>query len=161
MIKLHNFYCNRQNDSSPNYLEKFSELGTTPKNPVIFVLDNELESEKPLKKLIRNVGLHKESSKFDSFKKKFHTNIESNLYLSTHQLVNGLPECEIEDLFDDNTLNTVIRGKTFERDSKIYSDKKNYGKAIFADYISRNYRNIDFKEFQPLLNNINEIITTY
>ncbi|MEC0578518.1 retron Ec67 family RNA-directed DNA polymerase/endonuclease [Bacillus paralicheniformis] len=162
MIKLHNFYCNTNNDSFPNYPEKFKELGTIPKNPVIFVLDNELENNnKPLRKLIKNVRLDRDSSKYDSFKKKCHTNIKSNLYLSTHQLVKGLQECEIEDLFDDNTLNTVIRDKTFERDSKKYSDEKNYGKAAFADYISKNYRDIDFKEFKPLLDNINEIITTY
>ncbi|MGF2621143.1 retron Ec67 family RNA-directed DNA polymerase/endonuclease [Bacillus cereus] len=162
MTKLHNFYCNTNNNSYPNYPEKFKKLGTTPKNPVIFVLDNELHNnEKPLKKLIKNVKLDKSSSKFDFFKEKYHINITSNLYLSTHQLVKGLQECEIEDLFDDNILNTKIYDKTFERNSKKYSDQKNYGKAAFADYISKNYKDIDFKNFKPLLNNINSIITTY
>lgn len=162
MTKLHNFYCNTNNSSYPNYPEKFKKLGTTPKNPVIFVLDNELnKNDKPLRKLIKNVKLDKDSTKFNSFKEKYQINITSNLYLSTHQLVKGLQECEIEDLFDDSTLNTKINDKTFERDSKLYSDKRNYGKTVFADYISKNYKNIDFENFKPLLDNINEIITTY
>lgn len=161
MNKLHNFYCNTNNNNYPNYPEKFKDLGTIPSNPVIFILDNELITDKPLKKIINNIKLVKNESKFHAFNSKKHVNITSNLYLSTHHLVKGLGECEIEDLFDDNTLNTKLKDKTFERDSKKYNDKKNYGKVAFADYISKNYKNIDFTEFRPLLDNLNEIITTY
>ena len=162
MTKLHNFYNTNNNNNYPYYPEKFKKLGVSPKNPVIFILDNELNAnDKPLKKLTNDIKLHSDVIKLDFFKSNLYVNITSNLYLSTHQLVKGLPECEIEDLFDDALLNVKIHNKTFERDTKKYSDKNNFGKAAFADYVSKNYTNIDFTEFRPLLDNLNKIITTY
>lgn len=162
MNKLYNFYCNTNNDSFPFYAKKFKELNVVPKNPVIFILDNELENNsKPISKLIKTTKLESDKQKFAFFKSKYYANISSNLYLSTHQLVKGKKECEIEDLFDDNTLNTIINKKTFERDSKKYNDQNNYGKAAFADYVSKNYKKIDFNNFKPLLDTINEIVSNY
>jgi len=111
-----------------------------------------------LRKLIKPIGLENDSLKFKDFKDKNFVNLTSNLYLLTHQLVKNLPECEIEDLFDDTILKTTLHNKTFERDSKKFDEKLNYGKAAFADYISKNYNNIDFKEFKPLLDYLNEIV---
>ena len=161
MNKIYEFYSNRNNDSFPNYNEKFEKFGVSPENPIIFILDNELSSKenKPLKKLISQVELDK--TKIASFKDNNFINITSNLYLTTHQLVKDLKECEIEDLFDNDTLNVKLNNKSFERDSKKFNDKIHYGKAIFADYVSKNYKNIDFSEFRPLLDNLNNIITNY
>ncbi|KAA0753880.1 hypothetical protein DT250_31250 [Bacillus sp. AR2-1] len=160
MNKIYEFYSNRNNGSFPNYNEKFKKFGVSPKNPIIFILDNELSSkDKPLKKLISQVELDK--TKLASFKNDNFINITSNLYLTTHQLVKGLKECEIEDLFDKGTLNVKLNNKSFEKDSKKFNDKIHYGKTIFADYVSKNYKNIDFNEFRPLLDNLNKIITNY
>lgn len=162
MVKIYNFFSDKNNDKYPNYPEKFKELGASPINPVIFILDNELiNNKKPLKKLIRPMELENNSVKFKVFNDEKIVNITSNLYLSTHQLVKNLAECEIEDLFDDTVLNTKLHNKTFERDTRNFDNKLNYGKAIFADYISKNYNSIDFTEFKPLLNNLNEIVTKH
>ncbi|MGG0486931.1 retron Ec67 family RNA-directed DNA polymerase/endonuclease [Priestia aryabhattai] len=162
MNKLYNFYCNTNNNNFPFYAKKFKELNVVPKNPVIFILDNELENNaKPISKLIKITKLENDKQKFSSFKSKYYANIISNLYLSTHQLVKEKKECEIEDLFDDNTLNTVINKKNFERDPQKYNDQNNYGKAAFADYVSKNYKKIDFNNFKPLLDTINEIVSNY
>lgn len=83
----------------------------------------------------------------------------SNLYILTNQLVEGKPECEIEDLFDEKTLNLEISGKTFSR--KDEDKEKYYNKDIFSSYISSHYREINFTNFKPLLDNINKIIGDY
>lgn len=160
MSKIYNFYSNKNKDTCPNYNKTFNKLGVSPKNPFIFILDNELcNKNKPLKKLTNQIDLDK--TKLESLSKNNFINLTSNLYISTHPLVNGLAECEIEDLFDDNTLNTIIREKTFERNPEKYNDQNNYGKAAFADYVSKNYKKIDFNNFKPLLDAINEIVSTY
>ena len=46
-----------------------------------------------------------------------------NLYLVTNPIVNGKDECEIEDLFSESTLNTLIGAKSFSRNSKSENDK--------------------------------------
>ena len=79
----------------------------------------------------------------------------------TNQLVRDKEECEIEDLFDDKTLNHKMDGKVFCRDSAIFDKQKHYSKEIFSKYISKNYKDIDFINFKPMLKNIVKIITTY
>lgn len=162
MNKLYNFYCNTNNDDFPFYSKKFEDLKKNPKNPVIFILDNELANNaKPISKLIKTTKLKGNTEKFTSLQSKYYANITSNLFLATHQLVKGKEECEIEDLFDEDTLKTPINKKTFERNPQKYNDQNNYGKAAFADYIAKNYKEIDFKNFISLLNGINEIVINY
>ena len=67
----------------------------------------------------------------------------------------NLEECEIEDLFDDEVLNVELAGKTFSRDKNIDLSKK-FGKSIFADYVLKNYKSINFENFKPILDSINE-----
>lgn len=83
----------------------------------------------------------------------------SNLYILTNQLVGDKTECEIEDLFDEKTLNLEIGGKTFSR--KDEDKEKYYNKDIFSNYIASHYWEIDFTNFKPLLNNINKIVKDY
>ena len=83
-----------------------------------------------------------------------------NLFLITNQLMPGKEECEIEDLFDESTRNHIIAGKTFSKDDKA-NKEKHYGKEIFANFIQSNYRNINFDNFKPMLNNIVKVITEY
>ena len=64
------------------------------------------------------------------------------------------------DLFSESTLNTLIGGKSFSRNSKSENDKY-YGKAIFADYVMKNYQKIDFSNFVPFLDSINSVLDDY
>ena len=82
---------------------------------------------------------------------------DSKLYLVTNPLVKGKTECEIEDLFADKVLTTVIKGKTFCRSSG-FDKEKHYGKQVFSKYVCRNYRKIDFTGFMTLLNTIKALV---
>ncbi|MET3090685.1 retron Ec67 family RNA-directed DNA polymerase/endonuclease [Enterococcus casseliflavus] len=162
MSKIYNFYCDTNNHNYPNYVKKFTEKSVSPINPTILIYDNELKNkDKLLSKITNTTKIRQDEEKYNFLKTNHYVNITSNLYVLTHQLVKGLPECEIEDLFDSNTLKVTINDKTFERDLKKFDENKNYGKAIFAGYISKNYLNINFDEFKPLLDNLNTIVTLY
>lgn len=75
----------------------------------------------------------------------------------THQLVRGQKECEIEDLFDDETRNLVLGGKTLKL-SGSFDTEKHYGKDIFSQYIIDHYQDVNFSGFSTMLDNINAII---
>ncbi|MFL1662957.1 retron Ec67 family RNA-directed DNA polymerase/endonuclease [Bacillus cereus] len=160
MKNIYNYYVGKENNGYPNFVKKFKDLGSIPNHPVIFILDNELNnSSKPLKKIMNHMGLNKDVSKSSFCSEDYYMHITENLYLLTHQLVKGLPECEIEDLFDDSILNQKIHGKSFERDDKKFNINNHYGKANFADYISKNYRSVNFSEFKYMLDHLNSIVT--
>ncbi|MGQ4672267.1 hypothetical protein ACUIJ5_30780 (plasmid) [Bacillus toyonensis] len=64
MKNIYNYFNNNGKDSYPNHLKKFQELGFTPANPIIFILDNELSNkEKPLKNLTNHIKLDKDTAK--------------------------------------------------------------------------------------------------
>lgn len=152
MINIHNFYAGRNN--LPNYYDYFvKKCSFRPEYPVVLVFDNEQKSDKPLRKFMRSIGRGKEKL-FDDY-----MNILGNLYLLTNPLIDGEKECEIEDLFSKTTLNHEINGKKFSRE--IVDNDKFYGKAKFAEYIIENYEEVDFKEFIPMLDNLNNIIEYY
>lgn len=135
-----------------------SLTGRKPKNPVIFVFDNETKSNKPLKIFLDFI---KSKNAWDLSNGGYlKTNDKTNVYLVTHQLMNGEKECEIEDLFDDTTLNHQINGKSFSTKSN-FDTKKHYGKDHFSDYVMKNYNTIDFTNFKPLLNSIVDVINDY
>ncbi|MDK4205492.1 MULTISPECIES: retron Ec67 family RNA-directed DNA polymerase/endonuclease [Bacillus] len=161
MKQIYNFYVSdKQKKDCPNYSEIFKNMNVNSKNPCIFILDNELNNkEKPLKTLTNYMSLKKD--KIDELCDKNYLKIISNLYIVTNPLVNGLNECEIEDLFELDTLKTELDGKTFERCEKKYSPSENYGKRVFSTYVWKNYEDLNFENFRPLLNNINQIVTNY
>lgn len=73
-----------------------------------------------------------------------------NLYLQTIPLVGKLDKCEIEDLYQEETLNLTINEKKFSRDTDI-DQKRYFGKSIFSRYIIDHYNEIDFSNFIKLL----------
>lgn len=156
-----NFYTdnNTKLNNYPRVLRKKS--GSIPKKPIIFIFDNEMiHKDKPLYQFM-NI-LSNKDRQLNKLKKDLIIRIseDGNLFLITNPLVNKKVECEIEDMFDQNTLNTVIRGKTFSRDSN-YDINNYYGKDHFSEHIKNNWRSIDFSGFKPILDNINHIVTNY
>lgn len=144
-----------------NYNRIFNAYKTVFTSPTIIIYDNELSNK------------NKPISKFEGYKKmsedkksvfpqvlKMKLDEESNLYLLTNQLVKGKSECEIEDLFSDDILNVEIDGRKFDRKVK-KGDNSHFGKNDFAEYVMQHYETIDFSNFKPLLDNINEIVITY
>lgn len=137
-----------------NYYKYFKDKSEKDgRNPVTLIFDNEQNTDRPLKKF-------KKDAKIQDVNIKNWINISGNLYLVTNPIVNGKDECEIEDLFSESTLNTLIGGKSFSRNSKSENDKY-YGKAIFADYVMKNYQKIDFSNFVPFLDSINSVLDDY
>jgi hypothetical protein len=60
----------------------------------------------------------------------------------------------IEDLYDQNTLDMKLGGKTFNKTNKSVGQDE-YGKSHFASHVIRpNYKSIDFSGFDQLLQNI-------
>lgn len=127
------------------------------------MFDNEISnSEKPLKKFINYFNKFclqlNGKSLPDGCKHQLTKN--GNLFLVTHQLVDGKEECEIEELFDDDTRKHIIGGKTFSLE-KDAGKNNHYGKDTFSKYVEANYQKIYFSRFKPLLNYINDIVETY
>lgn len=148
-------------NSKLNYLNYFKKIsGNSPENPVILLFDNEIKSgnKKPIGKFLNYAGLDDE--KKTTLKKENMVNIVDSLYLLTVPLINGKLECDIEDLFDNNTLFLKIEGKEFSKKDS-YDVSKYYGKEIFSQHISQNYSDINFNQFRPVLDNINKIIDVY
>lgn len=151
MTNIYNFYAGTNN--LPNLYRHFRKLSNIISiHPVILVFDNEQKNEKPLKKFINHI---KQKPLQQRYK-----NITDNLYLLTNPLVKGMEECEIEDLFDETVLSHNIGGKTFSR-IKNFDVNKHYGKAIFSEFIIKNYSTIDFSEFIPMLDDMSKIVSEY
>lgn len=161
---LYNYFHSgkkQRKDVSPNYYEYFKKISNhKPYNPIILLFDNEIEREdKPIRKIIKHVKL--DQAKKEELKNECMVKLKAdNLYILTNPLVKGMSECEIEDLFDDDTLNHQINGKSFCKKAD-FDTEKYYGKEIFSKYILKNYSDINFDEFRPLLDNLVKIIEEY
>ncbi len=160
-----NFYMMFSDDNNKNiknYNKIFEKIAhTVPKYPTIMIFDNELSNpNKPLKKFITAIRL-KETHKTDLENKLFcKTNQNNQIYIVTNPLVDNKTECEIEDLFDHNTLSHTINGKHFSKDSNA-DNQKYYSKEIFSKYVASHYNAINFEKFKPMLNVINDIVSTF
>ncbi|MBC2116769.1 retron Ec67 family RNA-directed DNA polymerase/endonuclease [Listeria booriae] len=153
---IYNFY--NEKGRQPN-LSKYFEMKskTKPDNPVIMVFDNEISNKnKPLYTFTNYASTQPESKQM--LMKNLSINITNNLFLLTHQLVGQRTECEIEDLFNKKALDTKLDGKSF---SKNPDTKQEYGKEYFSSYVLKNYQNIEFDNFRPMLQALNSIIESY
>lgn len=155
---IENFLHKKKQGGLPDHysdLEKWS--GNPPKNPVIFIYDNELNSSEktPIKNLITRTGVDKEALKENGYVK-----ICRNVFVVIIPLVSGKKVCEIEDLFFEETLQTPIDGRTFQKKVK-KGDKYHYSKDVFSKYVYRNYRDINFNNFNKLLNILQTVINEY
>lgn len=156
MKTLYSYFVPSQN--SPNYLEKFSQLcGTKQRNPVIFLYDNETTSDRPLKQFLKYIKLDENRRKLLQRDLSIRLVEGSKLYLVTVPLVCGKAECEIEDLFTQETLDTELGGRHFTREDS-YDKSAFYGKDTFSKYIYSNYETIDFSNFRPLLDALHKIV---
>jgi RNA-directed DNA polymerase len=141
---IYNFFGSNTKEASP-YLSYFKKISNTlPVNPVILMFDNEIKSgnKKPIGNFILHAKLDKNNKK-GILEDKYMVNIIDNLYLLTVPLIDGKPECDIEDLFEKDTLSHKINGREFCKKDK-YDHSKYYGKEIFSMYILDNYTDIKF-----------------
>lgn len=151
MKNIWNFYHGMENCFNIfKYLSVKNNNATLDKaNPVILLFDNEQEKNRPLKKFLNYTKINLEEANICQ-------KLNFNLYLQTIPLIGKLDKCEIEDLYQEETLNLTINGKKFSRDAK-FDQKIYFGKAIFSRYIIDHYNEIDFSNFIKLLDSINRI----
>ena len=124
------------------------------------MFDNEIKSgkNKPIGNFLNHTKLN--DKKREILEGNYMVNLIDNLYLLTVPLVDGKFECDIEDLFEKNTLAKKIDGREFTKKDK-YDQSRYYGKEIFSKHILENYTDINFQKFKPVLNNIENIIEPY
>ena len=111
------------------------------------MFDNEQTEKKPLRVFLNHSGVKLEENVITK-------KLIANLYLQTIPLLEGKKECEIEDLYPDEVLNTKINGKTFSREND--DSEEHYGKHVLSKHIIKEYNNINFSNFVDILNAINE-----
>lgn len=156
------YYINDMKCGYKNYIEDLLKIVCRkPKNPVIILFDNEFaistkNNKRPIEKLFCN---DKISKKKEEIIKNNFVKIKENLYIMTIPLLNGKKSAEIEDLFKEELLNKEIYGKKFNRESN--DNEKYISKDTFSKYVKSHYKDIDFSDFRPLLDNIKTIITNY
>lgn len=147
------------NKRIPAYLNYFRQLsGLEQHKPVILLYDNELNSERPLKKFLSE-DVHATGEQKAELRSSLQMHLipDGKLFVVTNPLVGDKDECEIEDLFSDELLNLTLEGKTFCRKDK-FDNSKYFGKEIFSKYVYENYKKIDFSRFIPLINAIDSVI---
>lgn len=157
------FFDHKENDVFPNcYKSLYTLSKKRPAKPVIFLFDNEIDSnaKKPIKSFATYTKLSDE--KMGELKNNLWTRVFAgeNLYVLTNPLVDNTNESEIENLFDETTRGRIISGKKLSLKND-FDSSKYYGKDQFSRYIQHHYDDIDFKLFRPLLNGIVHIIGNY
>lgn len=160
LTEIYKYYApsNGLNDPYINYMDEFKRISDSQaEKPVFLLFDNEMgkKSDKPLKKFVGCAKINED--KISELKDTLKLKLVDNLYVLTNPLVSNKEECEIEDLFDKKVLETVIKGKTFQRNEKKFNKEKHYGKEIFSTYIAENYESIDFSNFKKILDNIESV----
>lgn len=148
MLNIYNNMYNNKNSLVKLFQKKYK---TETQNKVILLVDNEQKNkDKPLKQLLNNIKIE--------LNKKLYSHITHNLYLLTHQLVDDKDECEIENLFTDETLSTKIDNKSLCLKEKDFNKEMHYNKEKFSQYVRKNYKHIDFSNFKPLLDELNSLL---
>lgn len=150
---LNNIYqLYKGNKKWKGFYQELNEMGSSCQGKkVILLLDNEQKGDKPLAKFKK--GVHIDEAVDDAG-----YDIVGNLTLLTIKLPEGEKEAEIEDLFTQETLQTVIEGRTFKRKIK-KGEEGVYGKDVFSKYVYNHYEEIDFSGFVPLLDALNTLVT--
>lgn len=154
MKSLYNYFVGKNGlkNLCDYFLEHKTEFSTYP---TVLLFDNEKNTKRPLRGFISYTELSE--MKKEQLEKENYVLLEPNckLNLVSVPLPPGKTECELEDLFNDETLNIEIDGRRFSRHDE--NPQKYYNKDIFSKYIFRNYAKIDFTGFKPLLNILNKL----
>lgn len=164
--RFYNDFVLRKNKShkwNDSYYDYFIHLSNRyPTNPVFLLYDHEMTKGMPLKKFFDLIG-HNKENELKEFDQNCFLKLRGNFYLLTlpepiHR--SRPPKWEIEELFDNKTLNHQINGRSFAL-AKEKVGREVYDKYMFANYVIRDYKSIDFSNFDPLFKNIETCIADY
>lgn len=148
----------------PNYMDYFSNLTSRePKNPTIFLFDNE-PSGNPLFKFFNHaIDLNVSSNNLDQVRDTSFSKItkKDSLYIMATPIIPHINSnsSDIEDLLFSSSKNKVptLKGKKFHKKG----GQNYYGKDILSKYVLKNYMKFDFTGFIPLLDGIRDNILDY
>lgn len=162
MQTIYKYFTGKEETKKKSIYEYFNEVGAfKPRMPVFLLFDNELQTKtKPLYKFMNsvfkkdNIGQNKKKLRNDCYLKLPEAR---KLYLLTIPLTGDRKESEIEHLFSKEVLEMEIKGKKFGL-CKQGEEGEYYDKKDFARYVSSNYQNIDFKNFEPVLSAIDAVM---
>ncbi|WP_346688478.1 retron Ec67 family RNA-directed DNA polymerase/endonuclease [uncultured Cloacibacillus sp.] len=164
MQSIYKFFIDDNKDRKryPNYASYFYNICQhKPLNPVFLLYDNEMCSKnKPLYKFVNSQKISDDQRKNLQHDLYLELIKDRNIFLLTLPLLGEAKECEIEDLIDEAILETIIDGKSFSRNSE-FDTTRFYGKEIFSRYVASHYNEINFDNFKPLFNAIDEVIRYY
>ena len=157
ITNLYRFYLPGRNTA--NFLEDFKKLtGSTPKNPVVFLFDNETQAkDKPLKKFLGDKTITPAMAASLQRDLKVELIDDAKVFLMTTPLLNGMKESEIEDLLPADVLNMKIEGRTFDRSGK-KDIKSFYNKDVLSRHVYKMYESIDLSNFRQILNTLDTIV---
>lgn len=176
LVKLLDFFSGKDGRIKRNYIKYFDGVlleENRPKNPTLFLVDNEWQGNKPLKAIIGKLVNDKNLKREDierKIKSDFIYHIDLNVFLITLPVesIDDKTNIEIENLFNLDKINDELiapnhDGKKFDPEKKNGDNKNKIGKEIFSNYILSNYDSevIDYSNFKPLLDLINELSKEY
>jgi RNA-directed DNA polymerase len=122
-------------------------------HPVLVIVDDDSGG----KTVYKNI---KDTFKLDVDRTKPFTRIFANLYVIPVSLP-GMAETSIEDLFSPVDIAKGLNGKPFDF-SKDADPTMTFGKDAFAyQFVAKNADDLDWTNFQPLLNNICDALVDY
>lgn len=157
ITKIYRYYL--PGGDTKDYLSYFRTMtGKVPKNPVVFLFDNETQTkDKPLKKFLADKTISLSMQKTLQEKLMVELRENSKLFLMTNPLPADASESEIEDLLPREILLMKIDGREFDRSGK--KDKeKFYNKDVLSKYVRQHYNEIDFSGFKELLDALNTLV---
>lgn len=125
-------------------------------HPVITLIDNDKGAKDVFNTVKNHYGLEISHDTEEPF---YH--LAANLYLVKTPLTNSQSMSRIEDMFDQDTLNTTLDGRRFDPDKK-NSSEETYGKTTFArEVVIPNADEINFEGFERLLSRISAVLDDY
>lgn len=124
-----------------------------PKQPVILLIDHD-EAGKKFHGMIKNHTGTKEITGNEDFH-----HLKANVYIVFTPIIGSGDSSTIEDLFDQNVLETRLDGKKFNPSNEKLDDATEYGKWAFATHVIRPHvSNLDFSKFDGLLGRFETVI---
>lgn len=153
------FYTEKENANYPNYMQYFKEMsGRKPLNPVVLLFDNELVNDKkPAGDFAKNWLNGEQKEKLKNCR---NVQVQDNVFMVVTPLVSDCEQTDIEMLFDKEIQDIEIDGRKLDKTGE-KNKEKYFNKDVFSHYIMKNYKNINFENFRPMLDDICNIMGVY
>lgn len=161
------FPINEEKILYPNYISYFRErTGREPKQPTIFLFDNEPKGSPLFKFANYAKDLQIDSNNLEQVRRGnfYRISKKESLYLVATPLLpnmNSGNSSDIEDLLLSRQKMPILhmdkQVKTFNKNG----GSKHYSKEILSKYVLKHYQRFDFTEFVPLLNAMRDNILDY